>query len=102
MKRVAKVKRTVKRIKMLCPVECKSGSQCSDDQDCPKGQCTTTSPFDNDLSCVCDKDCKQGSTCDPDLQDADLCDGNGRCKQNAEWHPYRPLQWQCECGEGNN
>ena len=25
--------------------------------------------------------CKQGSSCNPDLQDAALCPGNGRCKQ---------------------
>ena len=84
------------KIKILCPVECKSGSRCNDDQDCPKGQCTTTFPFDDVRECVCDKDCKQGSTCDPELQYGALCDGNGRCKEIAKW------QWQCQCGEGNN
>ena len=94
-----KDQRTVIKTKILCPVECKSGSHCNDDQDCPKGQCLTTFYFDDARECVCDKDCKQGSICYPDLQDAALCDGNGRCKQIAT-SPYP--KYICECGKGNN
>ena len=85
-----------KKIKILCPIECKSGSRCNSDQDCPKGQCKTINYFDIERSCVCDKDCKHGSICYPDLQDAEPCDGNGRCKQVGM---YKHI---CECGEGNN
>ena len=82
--------------KILCPVECKTGSRCNADQDCPKGQCTTINYFDTETTCVCDKDCKQGSICYPDIQDAEPCAGNGRCKQIGM---YKHI---CECGEGNN
>ena len=92
MDRVAKVK---KKIKILCPVECKSGSRCNADQDCPKGQCTNKSPYDGKhvRTCVCDKDCKQGSRCYPH---SEPCDGNGICKQVGMY------KHTCECGEGNN
>ena len=97
-RRKTMVKNTVKKkeIFFFCPVECKSGSRCNSDQDCPKGQCKTINYFDIERSCVCDKDCKHGSICYPDLQDAEPCDGNGRCKQVGM---YKHI---CECGEGNN
>ena len=91
-----KFQSTVIKIKILCPVECKSGSRCNDDQDCPKGQCTTTFPFDDVRECVCDKDCKQGSICDPDYLDEELCAGNGICKQIGTSDKHI-----CECGGGS-
>ena len=95
-KKTLKKKKKKKKIKIFCPKKSKKDTPSISVKNSTKGQCKTINYFDIERSCVCDKDCKHGSICYPDLQDAEPCDGNGRCKQVGM---YKHI---CECGEGNN